>query len=157
MNFSIKSLGHSLDHLGHFHFTSKFSWQTLSHQQRDHLKKYLNHTLVAACTALGVYLLLTQFNAGISALAALAGVSAFLYFGLLFESTSITKTLLNLLAIPTIFTFAYVSLSGPETYLVAAFLLHALVASVQMSGQEQGRKTQLYSWSSFNVCLVFLL
>lgn len=157
MNFSKKSFGHPFDHLGHFHGPRHFSWPTLTVPEMNHFKTYVKQTLGSFGAALGVYLLLTQPYAGSNALAALAGVSALLYLGFLIESSSPAKMLLNLLAVPLIFTLAYASLTGPGTFLVAAFVLQALVAAIQMAGQEKGRKAQLYSWASFNTCLALLL
>lgn len=155
MNFSIKSLAHSLDHIGHFHGAGKF----LSPRdilERLQLKAHLSQILISVCAGLSVYLLFTQLDAGTSALTALAGVSAFLYLGLLFEHASPIKMLLNLIATPLIFGVAYASLSGSATFLAAAFLLHTLAALIQITGREKPRKAQLYGWAWFNLCLALL-
>jgi len=156
MNFSIKSLAHSLDHLGHLHGDGKFL-SPADIIESLLLKGHLRQILLSVCAAFGVYLLFTQFDTGSSALTALAGVSAFLYLGLLFEHASPVKMFLNLLATPLIFGFAYASLSGSATYLAAAFLLHALAALIQITGREKPRKAQLYGWAWFNLCLVLLI
>ncbi|MDT8421479.1 MAG: hypothetical protein RQ754_13695 [Desulfuromonadales bacterium] len=156
MNFSIKSLAHSLDHIGHSHGTAKlFSPGDIL--ERLQFKSHLRRFLLSLCAASAVYLLLTQLGAGPSALTALAGVSAFLYLGLLFEHASAIKMFLNLLATPLIFGVAYVSLSGSATYMAAAFVLHTLAALIQITGREKPRKAQLYGWAWFNLCLALLI
>lgn len=157
MNFSIKSFGHPYSHPNYCHWPRKSSWPNLTVLESNHLKSYIKQTLAAFGAALAVYLLFGPFNAGSNALAALAGTSALLYLGLLIESSSLVKSILNLIAVPSIFILAHASLSGTDTFLVAAFLLHAIVAAIQMEKLEKERKAQLYCWASFNTCLALLL
>lgn len=159
MNFSFKSIGHSLDHLGHFHLPRKISWSSLSAQEKEQLKTWLARTMVASVLALGTYLLITSTGTGtgIHVLAAMAGVSAFLYLALMFECTSRIRILLNLLAAPTIFFVSYVGISGSGMSLQSAFLLHAVVSLAQIRGREKERQIQLYGWAIFNICLALLI
>lgn len=157
MNFSIKSFPHPYSPPNYCHWPRTSSRSNFTDLEIKHIKSYLKPTLASYSAALAVYLLFDKFSTGSNALAALAGTSALLYLGLLIESSSLVKVILNLIAIPSIFILAHAGLSGTSAFLVAAFLLHAFVAAIQMENQEKERKAFLYCWASFNTCLALLL
>jgi hypothetical protein len=156
MSFHLKPFGW-FSHHGRIHSARKLTWQPFARLEKVPLKLLAIQSLAATGAALAIYLLFTRISGGNNALAALAGISAVVYLGLLIESSSLIKMLLNLLAMPLIFTLAYASLSGASMFLIAAFLLHALFAAIQMSGQEKEHNPQLYCWTVYNACLALLL
>lgn len=149
MNFHLKPFGH--------HGSHHAAWFPFDEVYWAPFKAYLKLALVASGLAVGVFQLVQQYAAGSEFLAALAGVSALLYLGLLIECSSWAQGALNLLAVPLIFALAYISMTGAAAFLAAAFFLHALVASVQMPKMDKLRKSQLFSWVSYNICLALLL
>jgi len=157
MSFATKLFDHSYIHPEYCNWPRRFSWPTLDVLKSNHIRSYGKQALASSGAALAVYLLFAQFSAGSYAPAALAGTSALLYLGLLIESSSLFRILLNLVAVPSIFILAHASLSGAGIFLSAAFLLQALVAAIQMGSQDKERKAQLHCWACFNICLALLL
>lgn len=148
------NLSKSFAQLGHLPNAWKLSWSVLDAHQ---FRLYLIQALAAFSVALGSYLLLVPLPHGGNFLAAVAGTSSLLFMVFLLESATLARRLLNLFAIPLIFACAYASLHGAGGLIVVAFLLQALVAAVQLSGQTEERKGQLYFWTIFNLSLALLL
>lgn len=149
MGYTIKSFHHSS-----FHIPQSISACVTKNLQADHP---LILSFLASGSAIYTHQLFAKYSPDGSALAALAGASALLLIGFAVESSSLTKLLLNLLAAPLVFALAYASLSGPTTFLVAAFAVQTLVFANQVVGAEETVKKKFYCLTLYNASLALLL
>ena len=145
----IKSSGH-----GHFHIPLNIQ---NSYSKIIHADHPIIQLLASSGAAVCSFLLLQEYSIGHTALAALAGTSAFIIVSFLFDSTSYGAIILNLLAAPVVFMLAIASQSGPSYLLVAAFVIHALVAERKSAEEGNEVKTQLHCWAIYNLSLALLL
>lgn len=144
-------------HLGHFPTSWKQTWSHSAVLVSHQFRAYFIESLVAFSLALATYLFLVPLAYGSNFLSAVAGTSSLLFVVFLIESPTLPRRLLNLFAIPLIFACAHASLNGAAVMLIVAFLLQALVAAIQMSGQQEERKAQLFCWTVYNLSLALLL
>jgi hypothetical protein len=145
----IKSFGH-----GHFHIPLNIQNSYSKIIRADHpIIQLLASSGAAVCS----FLLLQEYFKGVNALAMVAGTSAFLIVSFLFDSTSKGTIILNLLAAPLVFGLAIASQSGSSYLLIAAFVIHALVAEGNSAGEDKEMKTPLHCWAIYNLSLALLL
>ena len=149
MGQTIKSFGH-----GHFHIPQRIqnSYSKITHADHPIIQLFASSG-VALCS----FLILQEYSTGYSALAALAGVSAFIIVVFLLDDSSTEAIILHLLAAALVFALAIASLSEQSYLLVAAFVIHALVAENQISREEKGGKTLLHCWAIYNLSFALLL
>jgi len=149
MGYPLKSFGHD-----GFHIPQSISKRVAKTLQADHP---LMLSVLSSGAAICTCQLVAQYAPNGNALAAVAGTSALLLIGFAIESSNVTTLLLNLLAAPLVFALAYASLSGPDSFLIAAFAVQALVFANQIVDAEDTVKKEFYFLTLYNASLALLL
>lgn len=110
-----------------------------------------------ALIAGGFYLLNLWSGDGVRLLVALAATSALLYIGLAVLSQTRTLVLLNLLAVPILFSAAYAGMNVAAEWLISSFILHGSLTALQLSSVDKDLSDNLFCWSVFNSAMALLL
>ena len=152
-------MGQTIKHFTHSHFHISQSIHN-SYSKFTHVDHPIIQLFVSSGVALCSFLVLQEYSKGdaaLATLAALAGTSAFIIVGFIFESSSTGAIVLYLLAATLVFALAIASLSESSYLLIAAFVIHALVAENRIAEEEKGGKTLLHCWAVYNLSLALLL
>lgn len=149
-------MGQSIKHFVHSHFHIQQSLYNIC-SKAIHADHPIIQLFASSGAALCTFLIFQEYSPGGNALAAVAGVSAFIIVGFVFESYSTGAFVLNLLAAPLIFFLALASLNGSSYLLIAAFVIHALVAERQTATEDKEGKTLRHCWAIYNLSLALLI
>lgn len=152
-------MGQTIKPFGHVHFHIPQTIQN-SYSKIIHADHPIIQLFASSGAALCSFQILQEYSKGdaaLATLAALAGTSAFIIIVFMFESSSIGAIILHLLAATLVFALAIASLSESSYLLIAAFVIHALVAENRIAEEEKGGKTLLHCWAVYNLSLALLL
>jgi hypothetical protein len=137
--------------------TAKFDHILTGDMFNAHTLVRCGQLIATALIAGGVYLLNLWSGDGVRLLAALAATSSLIYIGLAIQSRSGVLALINLLAVPILFTSAYAGMSISTGWLIVSFLLHGCVTAVQFSTVVNDLRGGLFFWSVFNGAMALFL
>ena len=106
----------------------------------------------------GVYLLNLWSDDGQRLLVALSAISALAYISLAMQSRTGIMALLNLLAVPILFTTAYAGMGVATEWVIVSFILHGCITMVQVASVDKNLRDVLFCRAAFNSSMaVFLL